>query len=423
MTRVGMIGLGEMGAAIATRLLAVGAEVLACDPAHPLHLPGTERLRWVGAPRDVAAECDTILVIVADDSQVRHVVGGCQGIIDTAGPRTKVVLHSTIDPRTAQEVARSLAAVGASLIDAGMSRGSGRMADGSLTLFVGGHAEVVDQARSILGLYSDNVVHVGPTGAGMTLKLCNNLLLHGNRMVLLEAARLAEAAGISTEVMLRGIRSSTGGSWVADHWGRTDDAALDQGLGDTPIVRRTTRELALASELAKRVGVRLPAAAEVVTRLPDILAHGVYGNANQNPIASNRRAILALRADPNAYPQRLLLTTTGARTGLPRTSPLRYLRDGHRVIVFASNGGAPRHPAWYHNLRVNPSATIEIGGATVPITAVELTGDERDEIFAHQAQMRSELAEHQAATSRTIPVIWLQTSETIPAAGEAAGPA
>ncbi|HWH00260.1 MAG TPA: nitroreductase/quinone reductase family protein [Pilimelia sp.] len=420
MTHVGIIGLGEMGGAIAGRLLAVGAELVACDPARPSHLGDAERLRWVGSPRDVAAECDTILVIVADDAQVHDVIEGSAGIVHAAGPQTTVVLHSTVDPRTAQDAARHLAAVGASMIDVGMSRGSGRLVDGSLTLFVGGDAEVIDRVRPILGLYSDNLVHAGPTGTGMALKLCNNLLLHGNRMLLLEAARLARAAGVSTEAMLCGIRSSTGGSWVADHWGRTDEAALTGGLGDTPMVRRTTRELTLASELAERAGLHLPVVTDVVTRLPDILAHGVHGDVNQNPIASNRRAILAFRADPSGDPERLLLTTIGARTGKPRTSPLRYLRDGHRVIVFASNGGARRHPAWYHNLRANPSATIEIGDATVAVTAVELTGDERDEIFARQAQMRPEFAEHQAAASRTIPVIWLKTSDTSPATDDVA---
>ncbi len=420
MTRVGIVGLGEMGAAIAIRLLAVGVELVACDPVRPPHLRDAERLRWVGSPREVAAECDTILVIVADDAQVHDAIGGGGGIVHTAGPRTTVVLHSTVDPRTAQEAAATLSAASASLIDAGMSRSSGRMVDGSLTLFVGGDAEILDRVRPIVGLYSDNVVHAGLTGAGMTLKLCNNLLLHGNRMILLEAAQLAGTAGVSREAMLRGIRSSTGGSWVADHWGRTDEAALGRGLGDTPMVRRTTRELALASELAERVGVHLAVATDVVTRLPDILAHGVRAEAHQDPIATNRRAILAFRANPNAYPERLLLATIGARTGLPRITPLRYMRDGHRVIVFASNGGSPRHPAWYYNLRANPSATIEIGDATVAVTAVELAGDERDETFARQATMRPEFAEHQATVSRNIPVIWLKMSDTSPAANDTA---
>jgi len=106
----------------------------------------------------------------------------------------------------------------------------------------------------------------------------------------------------------------------------------------------------------------------------------------------------------------LLLTTTGARSGARRTTPLAYLADGDRILIFASKAGAPTHPAWYHNLLAHPEVTVEIGGETRAVRAVVLTGDERDRLFAQQARRMPGFAEYQARTSRVIPVVALVTT-------------
>jgi deazaflavin-dependent oxidoreductase (nitroreductase family) len=108
----------------------------------------------------------------------------------------------------------------------------------------------------------------------------------------------------------------------------------------------------------------------------------------------------------------LLLTTTGARTATPRTSPLGYLPDGGRVLVFASNAGLPGNPSWYHNLLADSRVGVEIGTGrggveSYPARAVLLTGEERDRGYARQAELVPAYAEYQARTSRTIPVIAL----------------
>ena len=103
----------------------------------------------------------------------------------------------------------------------------------------------------------------------------------------------------------------------------------------------------------------------------------------------------------------LLLTTTGARTGARRTNPLAYLADDGRLVVFASKAGAPTNPAWYHNLKANPLVTVEVGAETKQLRAVEVTGDERDRLYAEQANRMPGFAEYQAKTDRKIPVIAL----------------
>ena len=77
----------------------------------------------------------------------------------------------------------------------------------------------------------------------------------------------------------------------------------------------------------------------------------------------------------------LLLTSTGARSGQARTTPVVFTRDGARYVIIASKGGAPTNPAWYHNLRANPDATIEVGTETIPVRASITEGPERDRLF------------------------------------------
>ena len=104
----------------------------------------------------------------------------------------------------------------------------------------------------------------------------------------------------------------------------------------------------------------------------------------------------------------LLLTTTGARSGQRRTNPVMYLSDGDRLLVFASKGGAPTNPDWYHNLLTHPQVTAEVGAETYEATATVLTGEERDRLYARQADMYPQFADYQARTTRKIPVIALE---------------
>jgi deazaflavin-dependent oxidoreductase (nitroreductase family) len=104
----------------------------------------------------------------------------------------------------------------------------------------------------------------------------------------------------------------------------------------------------------------------------------------------------------------LLLTTTGAKSGAARLNPLVYYADGDRYMVFASAGGAPRHPDWYFNLKAHPEVTIEVGTDTFRARATEITGPERDRIYAAQAARSPQFAAYQQNTTRTIPVIALE---------------
>ena len=103
----------------------------------------------------------------------------------------------------------------------------------------------------------------------------------------------------------------------------------------------------------------------------------------------------------------LLLHHTGARSGEKRINPLSYQPDDGRYVVFASRGGAPRNPAWYHNLKTNPNATIEVGTDTIDVLASEAGGEERERLYRTQAERIPQFAEYERRTARTIPVIVL----------------
>jgi deazaflavin-dependent oxidoreductase (nitroreductase family) len=106
----------------------------------------------------------------------------------------------------------------------------------------------------------------------------------------------------------------------------------------------------------------------------------------------------------------VLLTTVGAKSGRQRTTPLVYLPDGERWVIFASMGGAPQHPAWYHNVVANPNVIVEVGDQRYEATARVATGDEHDRLYALQAERMPVFADYQAKTERVIPVIVLERS-------------
>ncbi len=104
----------------------------------------------------------------------------------------------------------------------------------------------------------------------------------------------------------------------------------------------------------------------------------------------------------------LLLTTTGAKSARQITSPLMYNKDGERLLVFASKGGAPTNPDWYHNLVANPLVTVELGTETFKARAVVAQGEERERLFNRHSEMFPQFAEYQSKVSRLIPVIALE---------------
>ena len=132
-----------------------------------------------------------------------------------------------------------------------------------------------------------------------------------------------------------------------------------------------------------------------------------------SPTDFNDRIIEEFRANQGRVGGRfegrplLLLHHTGAKSGKSRVNPLAYLSDDGRYVVFASKGGAPTNPDWYHNLKAHPNTSIEVGTDTIDVVASEATGSERERLFGIQAERVPQFAEYQKGIERLIPVMVL----------------
>jgi deazaflavin-dependent oxidoreductase (nitroreductase family) len=135
---------------------------------------------------------------------------------------------------------------------------------------------------------------------------------------------------------------------------------------------------------------------------------------SSNPNDFNNNVIAEFRANggkvggPFAGSPMLLLTTTGAKSGQPRTTPLVHTMDGDHIVIIASKGGAPTNPDWYHNLVANPTATVEMGTEKFQVRARVAEGEERQRLYDQQAALMPGFAEYQKKTTRQIPVVILE---------------
>ena len=139
-------------------------------------------------------------------------------------------------------------------------------------------------------------------------------------------------------------------------------------------------------------------------------AHQLSDNRGFNNY--NQRVIEEFRANGGVVSGRgsslLLLTTTGAKSGQRRTTPLAYTRDGDRLVIIGSAQGKPRHPAWYHNLVAHPEVTVELGAERFTARAVVTEGAERERLFAQVVERMPNFADYQRNTARQLPVIVLE---------------
>jgi deazaflavin-dependent oxidoreductase (nitroreductase family) len=107
-------------------------------------------------------------------------------------------------------------------------------------------------------------------------------------------------------------------------------------------------------------------------------------------------------------PPMLLLDHVGARSGIHRTSPLAYVRDGENLVVIASKGGHPRHPSWFHNLRAHPDTTVQVGGERRRVHARVATPEERERLWPRAVAVWGPYEAYQRRTSRQIPLVVLE---------------
>ena len=268
--RVGFVGVGAMGGAMARRALVDGLEVVVFD----VNAPATEALAEAGAavaasPRELAERCDVAAVVVLSDDQVRSVVTGEEGLLAASTDALDILIHSTIHLPTLHEVAEAASARGFSLIDAGVSGHTTGAERGELAVMVGGEEAVIERCRPALETYGGLVVRVGGLGAGMKAKVARNLVGFGQVAATYEGMRLAEEAGVDLTAFERIVRHSEAQSNLVQ--GFLASPSVGPGNEETEIGRRRLalagvvvetcrKDLSAAIDLGASLGIALPVA-------------------------------------------------------------------------------------------------------------------------------------------------------------------
>jgi 3-hydroxyisobutyrate dehydrogenase len=198
---IGFVGLGTIGGAMASRL--PHDSLMVHDIREDVAAPYIENGARFGSLKDLAIECDVISIVVLTDEQVREVVAE---LLEHATPGTVIAIHSTIDIRTAPQLAATAAAKGIDVVDAAISGGPVGAAEGRLAVMVGGERAAYEQAKPVFAHWADLVLHVGPAGAGTQCKLARNLISFVSYAAGGEAQRLADAAGIDVAKLAAVVR-------------------------------------------------------------------------------------------------------------------------------------------------------------------------------------------------------------------------
>lgn len=273
MKPVGFVGLGQIGAPMARRLLDWPGGLVVHDVRPEALLPFLEAgARAAGNPREVAESADVISLMVRDDAQVEEVLSGPTGLLSAAAPGTVVAIHSTIAAATATRLAQTYRPRGIEIVDAPVSGGAPGAAKGDLAVMVGATDEAFARCRDVFALWAGHIMHAGPPGAGTVAKLARNLLHFVSFAAAAEAQRLAEAAGLDLVELGKVVRHSdaiTGGPGAIML--RPTTAPLAEDDSWYPILSHVRdlghKDLALAIELGEGLDVDTPLARMALARL------------------------------------------------------------------------------------------------------------------------------------------------------------
>lgn len=254
--KIGFIGLGIMGQGMARNLLKAEWPLTVWNrTASKMEALAAEGAQTGSSPADVAARSDVILICVSDTPDVEAVVLGQQGLIEGARPGSLVVDCSTISPDATRKLGQALAERGVAMLDAPISGGSEGAAKGTLSIMVGGEAKDFERALPVLQAVGKKITHVGPSGAGQTVKLVNQILVVGNALAMSEALLFAQAGGVDLEKALEAVTAGAAGSWMLSNRG---PQILHRDWRPGFTIDLQQKDLRLVLEAADRMGVPVP---------------------------------------------------------------------------------------------------------------------------------------------------------------------
>ncbi len=271
-TRVGFIGLGIMGAPMAANLIEAGFEVTVWNRSpsrtEPLVKAGAKRAE---SPAAVAAACEVTLSCVTNSGDVEEVAIGPEGVIHGAEAGSVYIDCSTISPETARRVAEQLARKNVAMLDAPVSGGDIGAKAGTLAIMVGGDAAVFERCRPVFEALGKTVVHVGPSGAGQVVKLCNQIAGGLNLLAAAEAIQLARRSNVDPAKMLEVVSAGAAGSWMLSNLA---PKAISGDYAPGFMVDLMQKDLRLVLDAANETHTPLPGTALVSQLFQSIQAEG-----------------------------------------------------------------------------------------------------------------------------------------------------
>jgi len=275
-SKVGFVGVGTMGKLMAINLLKAHHQVTAFD----LNPAPVEELREYGAESassaaEAAAAGEVVITMLPSSPHVEEAVLGSGGILEGMKPGTVLIDMSTIDPLVSKRVAEQVQARGFRMLDAPVSGGSVGARDATLTIMVGGPADLFEECKPVLEAMGKNVIHCGDNGMGEVVKVVNNLIAGVSMAVVAEAYNIGIQAGADPKVMYDVISKSSGSCWAHDkvlpYPGVVPSAPVNDDFAPGFMVDLMRKDLGLAMAAAQ--GLKAPA-------LLASVAHELYGGAS-----------------------------------------------------------------------------------------------------------------------------------------------
>ncbi len=291
MERVGFVGLGTMGAAMAANLVRAGYPLYVWNrtpgKAGPLVDMGATE---AGTPHELAAAVDIVVICVSDTPDVEAVLFDRGGIAEGAREGTLVVDCSTIGPSATRDFARRLGERGIAMVDAPVSGGSEGALHATLTIMVGGERADVERAHAVLAAMGRTITHMGPIGSGQATKAVNQVILCGSYLGVAEGIVLAMKAGLDPDTVVTALSGGAAQSWVlANRSGRMVEDRYPLGFK----VTLHRKDLAIALDLAQEAGVSLPVAG-LAAQLENGLIAGGHGDEDMSALARSIRELSGL---------------------------------------------------------------------------------------------------------------------------------
>jgi 3-hydroxyisobutyrate dehydrogenase len=289
--RVGFVGLGTMGAFMATNLLKAGFPLTVwnrtASRADDLVTLGAVK---AASPAELARSCAIVITCLTDSPQVEEVLFGADGLAEGLASGSLFIDCSTLSPLKAQEFALRLGAQGVAMLDAPVSGGSEGAKNATLTIMIGGADADVERASGVLGAMGRSVNHLGPVGSGQWAKAINQVILCGVYLGVAEGVTLGLKAGLDVERVLSALQGGAAGSWVMENRsGRMIDD--DYPLGFKISLHR--KDLAIGLDLAQSVGAVLPVT-EMAAKFEDELIAEGHGNDDNSALARPIRKLSGL---------------------------------------------------------------------------------------------------------------------------------